>query len=275
MTPLAATPRPTDARLLRRRGSSAQTKSVVSHLLHTHRVSLSPYFPRLLAAGISAVSLKRETTFFDFWVQLPPRWSSGPLTGRTVVGVAAKHTTGKSGLSVPEMRLVTRTGVHVALPLGLCELAQVPNGARHRENARKPGSHPLTSALYFFQNPAPRRANNSPGSSAALQDLVFSWGLFAAQTRKGVHIMFKKIAIASVIVVAGLVLIAKTSVGSYVHTGWKQLKAGTKNQIPLEFEIERAKDEVSQLVPDMNKYFNEMAHEVVALDSLKEDISRT
>jgi len=87
--------------------------------------------------------------------------------------------------------------------------------------------------------------------------------------------MFKKIAIASVIVVAGLVLIAKTSVGSYVHTGWKQLKAGTKNQIPLEFEIERAKDEVSQLVPDMNKYFNEMAHEVVALDSLKEDISRT
>jgi chromosome segregation ATPase len=87
--------------------------------------------------------------------------------------------------------------------------------------------------------------------------------------------MFKKIAIASVIVVAGLVLLAKTSVGSYVHTGWRKLKAETKNQIPLEFEIERLKDEVSQLVPDMNKNFNEIAHEVVALDSLKDDIGRT
>jgi chromosome segregation ATPase len=87
--------------------------------------------------------------------------------------------------------------------------------------------------------------------------------------------MFKKIAIASVIVVAGLVLVAKTSVGSYVHTGWKKLKAETKNQIPLEFEIERLKDEVSQLVPDMNKNFNEIAHEHVALENLKEDISRT
>jgi chromosome segregation ATPase len=87
--------------------------------------------------------------------------------------------------------------------------------------------------------------------------------------------MFKKIAIASVVVVAGLVLLTKTSLGSYVHTSWKKIKAETKNQIPLEFELERAKDEVSQLVPDMNKYFNEMAHEVVALDNLKDDISRT
>ncbi|HEY1861426.1 MAG TPA: hypothetical protein VGG61_13785 [Gemmataceae bacterium] len=68
--------------------------------------------------------------------------------------------------------------------------------------------------------------------------------------------MFKKIAIASVIVVAGLVLLAKTSVGSYVHTGWKKIKAESKNQIPLEFELERVKYEVSQLVPDMNKNFN-------------------
>jgi hypothetical protein len=34
-----------------------------------------------------------------------------------VSGMAAKHTTGKSGLSVRDTRLVTRTGAHVALPL--------------------------------------------------------------------------------------------------------------------------------------------------------------
>jgi chromosome segregation ATPase len=100
-------------------------------------------------------------------------------------------------------------------------------------------------------------------------------GLFAAQNPKGVTIMFKKIAIASVVVVAGLVLLAKTNLGSYAHTAWKKAKIGASNQVPLEFEIERVRDEVSQLVPDMNKNFNEIAHEMVAIENLREDVSRT
>jgi hypothetical protein len=51
---------------------------------------------------------------------------SSALSGSTVIttrpgvsssGVAAKHTTGKSGLSVLDMRLVTLLGANVALPL--------------------------------------------------------------------------------------------------------------------------------------------------------------
>ena len=82
--------------------------------------------------------------------------------------------------------------------------------------------------------------------------------------------MFKKIAIASVVVVAGLVLLAKTNLGSYAHTAWKKAKIGVSEQVPLEFEIERVRDEVSKLTPDMDKNFNAIAHEMVAIDNLRD-----
>jgi chromosome segregation ATPase len=105
--------------------------------------------------------------------------------------------------------------------------------------------------------------------------LCFTGGLIAAQNPKGVYIMFKKIAIASVVVVAGLVILAKTNLGSYAHTAWKKVKAETKNQVPLEFEIERVRDEVSKLVPDMDKNFNAIAQEMVAIDNLRADVNKT
>src|SRR5713226_5028074 len=40
--------------------------------------------------------------------------------------LAAKHTTGKSGMRVHEVRVVTAIGAHVALPLCADEVAQVP-----------------------------------------------------------------------------------------------------------------------------------------------------
>jgi chromosome segregation ATPase len=87
--------------------------------------------------------------------------------------------------------------------------------------------------------------------------------------------MLKKIGIASVVVVAGLVLFTTTSLGSYCKLAWKKARAGVSNQIPIEVEIERVRDEISQLGPDMNKNLNAIAQEMVAIENLREDIKQT
>jgi chromosome segregation ATPase len=87
--------------------------------------------------------------------------------------------------------------------------------------------------------------------------------------------MMKKIGIASVVVLAGLVLLATTNLGSYARTGWNKIKKHAGNSVPLEFELERVRGEVDQLVPDMNKNINAIAHEMVAIDNLRKDIEQT
>jgi chromosome segregation ATPase len=87
--------------------------------------------------------------------------------------------------------------------------------------------------------------------------------------------MLKKIGIASVVVLAGLVLVTTTSLGSYVKLGIKKATQGVKSQIPIEVEIERVRDEISQLGPDMNKHLNAIAQEMVAIEKLRDDVKQT
>jgi chromosome segregation ATPase len=87
--------------------------------------------------------------------------------------------------------------------------------------------------------------------------------------------MMKKIGIASVVVLAGLVLFTTTSLGSYAKLAWKKGTQGIKHQIPPEVEIERLRDEISQLGPDLNKNVNALAQEYVAIENLREDIKQT
>jgi len=84
--------------------------------------------------------------------------------------------------------------------------------------------------------------------------------------------MFKKIGIAAVVVAVVLFLLNSTMLGSYTSTAWSKIHGSFKKQVPLEFEIERIKHEIAQLVPDMKKNLSAVAEEMVAIDNLKEEI---
>src|SRR6266851_3585827 len=58
-------------------------------------------------------------------ISLEMRPKQSPVT-RDAGWLAAKHTIGKSGMRVPEARLGTAIGAHVALPLCAGVVAQVP-----------------------------------------------------------------------------------------------------------------------------------------------------
>jgi chromosome segregation ATPase len=87
--------------------------------------------------------------------------------------------------------------------------------------------------------------------------------------------MFKKIGIAAVVVAVVLFLLNSTMLGSYTGTAWSKIHGSFKKQVPLEFEIERIKHEIAQLVPDMKKNLSQVAEEMVAIDNLKEEITVT
>ena len=87
--------------------------------------------------------------------------------------------------------------------------------------------------------------------------------------------MCKKIGIAAVVVAVVLFLLNSTMLGSYTGTAWSKIHGSFKKQVPIEFEIERIKHEIAQLVPDMKKNLSSVAEEMVAIDNLKEDIRVT
>jgi len=87
--------------------------------------------------------------------------------------------------------------------------------------------------------------------------------------------MCRKIGIAAVVVAVVLFLLNSTMLGSYTGTAWSKIHGSFKKQVPLEFEIERIKHEIAQLVPDMKKNLSAVAEEMVAIDNLKEEITGT
>lgn len=87
--------------------------------------------------------------------------------------------------------------------------------------------------------------------------------------------MLKKIGIAALIVAAGLFVWNKTNLGSYGCAAWKKVKVNAVRQVPLEFEIDRLRNEVARLVPDMKKNLSVIAQEMVAVENLKDDIADT
>lgn len=87
--------------------------------------------------------------------------------------------------------------------------------------------------------------------------------------------MFKKIGIVALVVVAGLFLLNKTDLGSYAGTAWKKIRTSTKGAVPPEFEIERLKNEIAQLVPDMKRNVKVVADEMVAVERLRSEVAET
>ena len=84
--------------------------------------------------------------------------------------------------------------------------------------------------------------------------------------------MFKKLLLTALAVVAGLFILNHTRLGSYGQTAWGKIRSTAKQQVPIEFEIERVKQQVTQLVPDMRKHLSTVAEEIVSIDNLREEI---
>jgi chromosome segregation ATPase len=85
--------------------------------------------------------------------------------------------------------------------------------------------------------------------------------------------MFRKLGITALVVVAGLILLNKTSAGDLISTAWSKLWSCASKKISLEFQIDSVRDQIAKLGPDMRKHYEVIAREMVAVDNLKEDIA--
>lgn len=84
--------------------------------------------------------------------------------------------------------------------------------------------------------------------------------------------MFKKALVGVGIVLIGGLVCAKTDCCSYVSTMWKQGKAFAKKQVPVEFEIKRAKEMLASLDKVDDRLISVMANEMVAMKRLEKEI---
>lgn len=87
--------------------------------------------------------------------------------------------------------------------------------------------------------------------------------------------MCKKLGIMVAIVAALALGLKWTGASSYTNTAFNKIKNQVKGQVPLEFEIERLRNEVAQLMPDMKKNLAVVADEMVAVKKLQSEIKIT
>src|SRR3954470_12526205 len=62
---------------------------------------------------------------------------------------------------------------------------------------------------------------------------------------------------------------------SYLSTSFGWVKDSVKSQVPVEFEIERARRMVKDLVPDIRKNMHVIAQEEVEIERLDKQITKT
>jgi chromosome segregation ATPase len=72
-----------------------------------------------------------------------------------------------------------------------------------------------------------------------------------------------------------MVLFFGRDAASYVRTTYGWVKDSVKSNVPIEFEIERARQEVKNLVPDIRKNMHVIAQEEVEIERLDKQIART
>jgi predicted nucleic acid-binding Zn-ribbon protein len=87
--------------------------------------------------------------------------------------------------------------------------------------------------------------------------------------------MIKKILIGTAIMVATGGVLFGTDAFSYLTTSAKKFRTEVKANVPLDFEIERARNMVAELIPDIQKNMHVIAQEEVEIDDLHEQIARS
>lgn len=86
--------------------------------------------------------------------------------------------------------------------------------------------------------------------------------------------MIKKTLIASAVLLGSGLLLFGTDAFSYLTTTTRRVKSEIKANVPLEFEIDRARTMVAELIPDIQKNMHVIAQEEVDVEELRDQISR-
>jgi peptidoglycan hydrolase CwlO-like protein len=86
--------------------------------------------------------------------------------------------------------------------------------------------------------------------------------------------MIKKIAFSTLAVAAVGGMVFGTDVFSYARTGYNTARDKIRSEVPIEFEIERAKQEVEQLLPEVRKSMHVIAEGQVEIEQLRKSIER-
>lgn len=76
-----------------------------------------------------------------------------------------------------------------------------------------------------------------------------------------------------VAMVASLFLFGRDSL-SYMKTAFREARQAVKQEVPIEFEIQRARDLVANLVPDIRRCMHVIAEEEVNVEHLQHEIAR-
>lgn len=86
--------------------------------------------------------------------------------------------------------------------------------------------------------------------------------------------MFKKVIAGTLALTAIGTFIFGRDVFSYVRAGFSTTRAAIRSEVPLEIEIERAKQEVAQLLPEVRKSMHRIAEEQVNVANLRTSLER-
>lgn len=86
--------------------------------------------------------------------------------------------------------------------------------------------------------------------------------------------MIRKLAVGTMAVAAIGGLVLGKEVFSYARTGFCSARDRIRSEVPLEFEIERARQEVEQLLPEVRKSMHLIAEEQVEVAQLQQSIAK-
>jgi predicted nucleic acid-binding Zn-ribbon protein len=87
--------------------------------------------------------------------------------------------------------------------------------------------------------------------------------------------MIRKTLVTAGAVTLAMMLFFGRDAASYLGTTFGWVKDSVKNNVPIEFEIERARRMVKDLVPDIRKNMHVIAQEEVEVDRLEKQIAQT
>jgi chromosome segregation ATPase len=85
--------------------------------------------------------------------------------------------------------------------------------------------------------------------------------------------MLKKAIVGTVAAATVGSLMFGTDAVSYVTTGYNEVRDAVRSEVPIEFELERARDEVDKIVPKIHKSLHVIAEQQVEVENLKETIA--
>lgn len=86
--------------------------------------------------------------------------------------------------------------------------------------------------------------------------------------------MFKKAIVSAAAVAVASGFVFGTDVFSYVRTGATNVKNAVKSEVPIEFELDRARQLVHDLDPEIKKSLHVIAEEQVAVEKLENAIAK-